>query len=144
MPRCSCSVFDPVEAPHCWQRYSYRLPVGKTRSSRSRVGVATRQRGQYNRDAFRFRNCSSCSEGRGLPALGGPGGHPGLDGLRGGGGIRLDCRGAVSLGQWCCCAQGIGIPSTKYRSIRVHHFAETATASTDLFLPAQGHKCSGC
>src|SRR5688500_20167087 len=88
MPPCSCSVFDPVEDPHCWQRYSKRLPVGKTRSSRSRVGVATRQRGQYSRLAFRFLNCSSCSEVRGLPALGGPRGHPGPGGLRGGSGIR--------------------------------------------------------
>ena len=46
------SVFDPVEVPQCMQRYSYRLPVGRTSNSRSLVGVATRQRGQYNSEAF--------------------------------------------------------------------------------------------
>lgn len=34
------SVLEPVEVPHCAQRYSYRFPVGNTRSRRWRVGVA--------------------------------------------------------------------------------------------------------
>ncbi len=47
----SLSVFDPVEVPHWEQKYSYRFPVGSTRSNRSLAGVACRHFGQNNRDA---------------------------------------------------------------------------------------------
>lgn len=56
------SVFEPVDVPQCWQRYSYRFPVGSTSRSRSRVGVATLQDGQYSSDAFNDLNWSGCLE----------------------------------------------------------------------------------
>jgi len=40
------SVLEPVDVPQCWQRYSYKFPVGSTSRSRSRVGVAAWQEGQ--------------------------------------------------------------------------------------------------
>gem|GEM_PF-4781599 len=43
---CSLSVLEPVEVPHSPHKYSYRFPVGSTRSNRSRVGVARRHVGQ--------------------------------------------------------------------------------------------------
>jgi len=58
---CSLSVLDPVEVPHWAQKYSYRLPVGRTRSNRSRAGVAWRHFGQNSNDARSAPNCDSGS-----------------------------------------------------------------------------------
>ena len=81
------SVLEPVDVPQCWQRYSYRFPVGSTSSSRSRVGVATRQEGQESSEAFNDLNWSGCSEASdlgGRAVLGDrPVGHVGPVGLRG-------------------------------------------------------------
>ena len=53
------SVFDPVAVPHSLHKYSKRLPVGRTSSKRSRVGVACRHVGQNKREARNELNCSS-------------------------------------------------------------------------------------
>jgi hypothetical protein len=81
------SVFEPVDVPQCWQRYSYRFPVGSTSRSRSRVGVATLQEEQYSSEAFNDLNWSGCVEVScltGRPVLeGAPVIQVGLVGLRG-------------------------------------------------------------
>jgi hypothetical protein len=55
---CGLSVLDPVDVPHCMQRYSYRLLEGRISNNRSRVGVATRHRGQYRSEALSDLNWS--------------------------------------------------------------------------------------
>jgi hypothetical protein len=81
------SVLEPVDVPQCSQRYSYRFPVGSTSRSRSRVGVATLQEGQYSSEAFKDLNCSTSSEPLGLSGravlVDRPVGHVGPVGLRG-------------------------------------------------------------